>query len=48
MKIQTPPTAHADYVYKKPNTYGNPADVMFEAKARKLAVKMNFGRDKQR
>lgn len=35
----TTPTAHADYVYEKVNTYKKKVDIMFEAKAKELAVK---------
>jgi len=31
-------TAHADYVYDKVNTYKRRVDIMFEAKAKELAV----------
>lgn len=34
----SPPTAHADYVYDEVNTYGQPIDIMFEAKAKEIAV----------
>jgi UV DNA damage endonuclease len=34
----TTPTAHADYVYEKVNTYKKNVDIMFEAKAKELAV----------
>lgn len=34
----TTPTAHADYVYEKVNTYKKRVDIMFEAKAKELAV----------
>jgi UV DNA damage endonuclease len=34
----TTPTAHADYVYEKVNTYKKEVDIMFEAKAKELAV----------
>lgn len=32
------PTAHADYLYEEVNTYGRDIDIMFEAKAKELAV----------
>ena len=32
-------TAHADYVYEKVNTYKKSVDIMFEAKAKELAVR---------
>ena len=31
-------TAHADYLYEEVNTYGQNVDIMFEAKAKELAV----------
>jgi len=34
----TIPTAHADYVYEKVNTYEKTVDIMFEAKAKELAL----------
>jgi UV DNA damage endonuclease len=34
----TTPTAHADYVYEKVNAYKRNVDIMFEAKAKELAV----------
>jgi UV DNA damage endonuclease len=34
----TTPTAHADYVYEKVNIYRRSVDIMFEAKAKELAV----------
>jgi UV DNA damage endonuclease len=34
----SPPTAHADYVYDEVNTYEQNIDVMFEAKAKEVAV----------
>lgn len=34
----TTSTAHADYVYEKVNTYKKKVDIMFEAKAKELAV----------
>ncbi len=34
----TTPTAHADYVYEKVNTYETTMDIMFEAKAKELAL----------
>jgi UV DNA damage endonuclease len=34
----TTPAAHADYVYEKVNTYKKETDIMFEAKAKELAV----------
>lgn len=33
-----PPTAHADYLYDEVNTYGHDVDIMFEAKAKEVAV----------
>ncbi|WP_034256693.1 UV DNA damage repair endonuclease UvsE [Adhaeribacter aquaticus] len=32
------PTAHADYLHEEVNTYGQDIDIMFEAKAKELAV----------
>lgn len=32
------PTAHADYIYSRVNTYNREVDIMFEAKAKELAV----------
>ncbi len=32
------PTAHADYIYDEVNTYGRDVDIMFEAKAKEVAV----------
>ena len=34
----TTPTAHADYVYEKADTYKKNVDIMFEAKAKELAL----------
>lgn len=34
----SPPTAHADYVYDEVNTYEQVVDIMFEAKAKEIAV----------
>ncbi|MDB5193920.1 MAG: damage repair endonuclease UvsE [Segetibacter sp.] len=34
----SPPTAHADYVYDEVNKYGHDLDIMFEAKAKEVAV----------
>lgn len=36
------PTAHADYLYSKVNTYGREVDIMFEAKAKETAVLKYF------
>jgi UV DNA damage endonuclease len=33
-----PPTAHADYIYDEVNTYGKDIDIMFEAKAKEIAL----------
>lgn len=32
------PTAHADYIYEEVNTYSHDVDIVFEAKAKELAV----------
>ena len=34
----SPPTSHADYVYDEVNTYEKSVDIMFEAKAKEIAV----------
>lgn len=36
--VTAPPTAHADYLYDKADTYGKYVDIMLEAKAKEAAV----------
>lgn len=35
---KSPPTSHADFIYDEVATYGEDVDIMFEAKAKELAV----------